>query len=659
MAWPGSRHLETKKGGRGPVSGERARSRGTRWYTRIRGTVRLCGPALVAAVAYVDPGNVATNLTGGSRYGYLLVWVVVAANLMAGLVQYLSAKLGLVTGASLPALLGARLPGPARIAYWLQAELCAVATDLAEVVGGAVALWLLFGVPPVAGAVVTGALSMLLLGVQRRGQHRFEQAVIALLAVVAAGFVTVLAFRPPEPTAVLAGLVPRLDGSGSTLLAAGILGATVMPHAVYLHSALAVDRHAAHSAAPAGARAHRAPRCTAAGRRTPTSSVRGTEQRMPGAARCTAERQTPVATGQYASERQPAAVGEARSVVAGQATERRMDAAARESSRDPAPATTTHPAHARVPAAGGHSTAARTGDVSVPTDVWQDTEDQTGTDAGRATDVREPIDPTQAGGDRMAGAGAPRVTYPPTDRPVHPGSGQPPPTAIHPPQLGPVSASRTGEARPRRASANGTRCGAAAGRRPADGADRYEVVFRRRIPRLLAATRLDVGTAMLIAGAVNLAMLLLAATSLRGAGTDTLAGGYAAVSGRLGPVAAALFAVGMLASGLAATSVGSYAGAVVMAGLLRRRVPLLLRRLVTLVPAIAILAAGVDATRALVLSQVVLSFGIVFALVPLTVLTSRRTVLGECANRPATTVCAAAICTVVLALNLGLLVAGV
>lgn len=387
---------------------------------------RLAGPAFVASVAYVDPGNVATNLTGGARYGYLLVWVVVAANLMAALVQYLSAKLGLVTGRSLPALLGERWPRPARLAFWVQAELVALATDVAEVIGGALALWLLFGLPLLAGGVLTGGASMLLLAVQRSGQGRFERVTLALLAVVAVGFVAGVLLAPPSATGVLAGLIPRLSDGGSLLLAAGILGATVMPHAVYLHSALVVDRHG-----PAGPR-------------------------------------------------------------------------------------------------------------------------------------------------------------------------------------------------PR---------------------------------RLLTATRLDVTTAMLLAGTVNLAMLLLAAVSLRHApGTDTLSGAYTALATRLGTVVAVVFAVGLLASGLASTAVGSYAGAVVMGGLLRRRIPLPLRRLLTLLPSLALLAARVDPTRALVVSQVVLSFGIPFALAPLAVLTSRRTVMGAHANRPWTVAAAVAVTTVVITLNAVLLV---
>ena len=157
-----------------------------RLASRLRTGSALLGPAFVAAIAYVDPGNVAANISAGARYGYLLVWVIVAANLMAALVQYLSAKLGLVSGMSLPEALRARLSRPARLAYWLQAEVVAVATDLAEVVGGAIALYLLFDLPLVAGGLVTGAVSLTLLAVQDRGgQRTFERVVTGLLLVIA------------------------------------------------------------------------------------------------------------------------------------------------------------------------------------------------------------------------------------------------------------------------------------------------------------------------------------------------------------------------------------------------------------------------------------------------------------------------------------------
>jgi manganese transport protein len=395
-----------------------------------RRTAWLLGPALVAGVAYLDPGNVASNMTAGARYGYLLVWVVVVGNAMAWLIQYLSAKLGIVTGRSLAETLGARIRRPwARRAYWVQAELVAMATDIAEVIGGAVALWLLFGIPLVVGGVITGAVSIVLLLVQsRRGARTFEFVILGLLLVIAIGFAAGVFLGPPDAGSVATGLIPRFEGADSVLLAASILGATIMPHAIYAHSALTRDRFRADTATVA-------------------------------------------------------------------------------------------------------------------------------------------------------------------DRAVSPS-------------------------------------------------------------RLLRATRWDVTIALALAGTVNLAILLLAAANLAGVpGTDSLEGAHAALAAGVGPVVATLFAVGLLASGLASTAVGAYAGAEIMHGLLRVRIPLATRRLVTLIPALALLVAGVDPTLALVLSQVVLSFGIPFALAPLVVLTARSDVLGEFRNRWWTTAAGAAASALLLALN--------
>jgi manganese transport protein len=205
---------------------------------------RLLGPAFVAAVAYVDPGNVATNTQAGAAFGYLLLWVLVGATLMAGLVQYLSAKVGWLTGETLPALVARRNSRLPRLCYWIQAELVAVATDLAEIVGGAVALNLLFGLPLVSGALITTAVSTGLLFLQNsRSQRTFERVITGMLAVVTIGFLAGLLASPPDPRAAVAGLVPGLDGIESAILAVGMLGATVMPHAIYLHSALIRDRH--------------------------------------------------------------------------------------------------------------------------------------------------------------------------------------------------------------------------------------------------------------------------------------------------------------------------------------------------------------------------------------------------------------------------------
>lgn len=399
----------------------------------------LLGPALVAGVAYLDPGNVASNMTAGAQYGYLLVWVVVAGNVMAWLIQYLSAKLGVVTGRSLPEMLGQRLRRPwARRAYWLQAELVAMATDLAEIIGGAVALNLLFDIPLLWGGLLTGAVSMILLAVQsRRGARPFEFVIIGLMLIITIGFLAGLFLAPPDPAGIVSGLVPRFEDTGSVLLAASILGATIMPHAIYAHSSLARDRF------------------------------------------------------------------------------------------------------------------------------------------GSAT---------------------------------------------------------------------------------AESAEEAARVQTSRIRRLLTATRWDVTIAMIVAGSVNLGILLLAAANLAGvAGTDSLEGAHAALAAGLGPVVATFFAVGLLASGLASTSVGAYAGAEIMHGLLHVRIPLLARRLVTLIPALVILGMGIDPTLALVLSQVVLSFGIPFALIPLVALTAQRRTLGVWVNSIGTTVAGIVASVLLIALNGALL----
>jgi manganese transport protein len=375
----------------------------TGWY--------LLGPAFVAAIAYVDPGNVAANVSAGAQFGFLLLWVIVVANVMAGLVQYLSAKLGLVTGRSLPEVVATQLSRRARLAYWAQAEIVAMATDVAEVIGGAIALRILFHLPLLIGGAITGAVSLLLLRVQdQRGQRIFERVITGLLLVIAIGFTASFFVATPPPGAVIGGLVPRFHGKESLLLAAAILGATVMPHAVYLHSGMARDRH-------------------------------------------------------------------------------------------------------------GH---------------------------------------------------------------------------------------------------------------PDPGPDRR---------RLLRVTRVDVGLAMVVAGGVNAAMLLIAALNMRERGrTGSIEGAYTAVRDTVSPTIAVFFAIGLLVSGLASASVGAYAGAMIMQGLVNRSVPMLIRRLVTLTPALLILALGYDPTRTLVLSQVVLSFGIPFALLPLVRLTSDRALMGNDANHRVTSV---------------------
>ena len=396
--------------------------------TSLKASWYLLGPAFVAAIAYVDPGNVAANVSSGAQFGYLLLWVIVVANALAGLVQYLSAKLGLVTGRSLPAAIGKQMSRPVRLVYWVQAELVAIATDMAEIIGGAIALRILFGLPLLLGGIITGVVSLLLLTIQdRRGQIIFERVVTGLLLVIAVGFAASFFVKTPPPDAVMGGLVPRFRGTESVLLAAAILGATVMPHAVYMHSGLVLDRH-------------------------------------------------------------------------------------------------------------GH---------------------------------------------------------------------------------------------------------------PAEGP-------HRRL--LLRVTRLDVVLAMAVAGTVNAAMLLVAAINLQDRGMSaSIEGAYSAIHNTLGATIAVLFAIGLLASGLASSSVGAYAGAMIMQGLLHRSVPMLVRRLITVCPALAILAIGFDPTRALVLSQVVLSFGIPFAVLPLVRLTSNRELMGNDANSTVTTVIGWAVGIMISLLNVVLI----
>ncbi|TSI15127.1 Mn(2+) uptake NRAMP transporter MntH [Brevibacterium aurantiacum] len=397
-------------------------------------TFFLLGPAFVAAIAYVDPGNVAANLSAGAQYGYLLVWVLVAANLIAVLVQYLSSKLGLVSGQSLPSLLGNRLSRRSRLAYWGQAEIVAIATDIAEVIGGAIALKILFDLPLLLGGVIVGVVSLFLLSIQStRGQRPFETVIITLLAIIAIGFLAGLFVGDVNWGQAAGGIMPRLEGTNSVVLAASMLGATVMPHAIYLHSALSVDRH----------------------------------------------------------------------------------------------------------------------------------------------------------------GGAPRAS----------------------------------------------------------------------IPQLLRASRWDVVLSLVIAGSVNIAMLLLAAASLRGQdGTDTIEGAHAVVSANLGEVVGLFFGIGLLASGLASSAVGSYAGASIMQGLLRVNVPIVWQRAVTMIPALVILGIGADPTWSLVLSQVVLSLGIPFAMIPLVRLTMNRTVMGKYANSRIITIVAIFASGLIIALNvvlIGLLALGI
>jgi manganese transport protein len=395
----------------------------------LRALLPFLGPAFVAAVAYVDPGNFATNMTSGSQYGYTLLWVVLAANLIAMLVQAMSAKLGIATGLNLPEVCRARLPRPLNFLLWIQAEIVAMATDLAEFVGAAVGLNLLFGIPLLPAGVITGVAAFMILALQARGFRGLEAVIAGLVGAIVAAFAFEVVLARPSAAAVAGGLlVPRFAGPDSVVAAAGILGATVMPHVIYLHSAL---------------------------------------------------------------------------------TQRRI-----------------------VGANGGE---------------------------------------------------------------------------------------------------------------------------KQRIYRF---ERWDVVIAMGIAGLINMAMLITAAAVFHTGGGSVvvdLQGAARGLGERLGHHANLFFGLGLLASGLSSSSVGTLAGQVVMQGFIERRIPLFLRRIVTMVPALIVLAVGVDPTQALVLSQVVLSFGIPFALVPLLLFCRDRGLMGELVNRRSTTVAATVVVTAIIALNVFLI----
>jgi manganese transport protein len=400
------------------------RSRG-----RLRGAAALLGPAFVAAIAYVDPGNFATNFSAGAAFGYRLAWVIVAADLMAMLVQYLSAKLGVATGRDLPELCRELLPRPVSVGLWAQAELVAMATDVAEFVGAAVGLNLLFRTPLLVAGLITAAVTVGILALDQRGYRRFELAIIGLLGLVLLGFGYDLASVHPSAAGFAAGLVPSLGGSGSLLLVVGIIGATVMPHAVYLHSALTKSR-----------------------------------------------------------------------VICRDDAERRD---------------------------------------------------------------------------------------------------------------------------------------------------------------LLRFQRADVSIALGLAGLVNLAMLVVAAALFGSAGRTSasaqaagwLGAAHADLGRLVGGGAALAFAVALLASGLSSSSVGTYAGQVVMRGFLGRSVPLYVRRCLTMLPALIVLALRLPPTTCLVISQVVLSFGIPFALVPLVTLTRKADIMGPLVNGRLTTWAGAGTAALIIALN--------
>jgi len=393
----------------------------------LRGRLALLGPAFVASIAYLDPGNFATNIAGGAEYGYLLLWVLLSANLMAMLIQWLSAKVGVATGRNLPELCRERFPRAVSLFLWVQAELVVMATDLAEFVGAALALYLLFGIPLLPAGVITAIVAFAVLSMQSRGHRRYEITIMGFLAVIMLGFLYDTLKIGFDASAAAKGFVPSFDDTGSVLLAAGILGATVMPHVIYLHSALTQDR-----------------------------------------------------------------------VQAKDLSEKRA---------------------------------------------------------------------------------------------------------------------------------------------------------------LLRYTRVDVIVALGIAGLVNMSMLVIAASLFFDSGVeiDTIEAAFDGFKSLVGDHAAIAFALALLASGLASSSVGTHAGQVVMQGFIGRAVPMFLRRLVTMAPALIVLAIGVDPTKALVISQVVLSFGIPFALIPLVILTSNRSVMGELVNSRRTTVAASVVAAAIVGLNVFLL----
>jgi manganese transport protein len=396
----------------------------------LRAVWPFLGPAFIAAVAYVDPGNFATNIAGGAKFGYLLLWVILASNLMAMLIQSMSAKLGIATGMNLPEVCRAQFPRPVTIGLWVQAELIAMATDLAEFIGAALGLNLLFGVPLVWAGLLTGVFAFAILALQTRGGFRHLEAVIVgLVGLIVAGFAFEIVNADTSPHGIASGLfVPRFSGSESVLLAAGILGATVMPHVIYLHSAL-------------------------------------TQRRVVGA--------TPAARRQIF---------------------------------------------------------------------------------------------------------------------------------------------------------------------------RFELV--------------DVVIAMSIAGVVNMSMLITAAAVFHAngfTGVDTIEQASHMLGSEVGGHANTMFGIALLASGLSSSSIGTLAGQVVMQGFVKRSIPLFLRRAVTMAPAMVVLAIGLDPSKALVLSQVALSFGIPFALIPLVIFCRNRKLMGTLTNRRITTVAAVGVASVIVCLNVFLL----
>jgi manganese transport protein len=395
----------------------------------LRALWPFLGPAFVAAVAYVDPGNFATNISGGAQFGYLLLWVILTSNLMAMLIQSMSAKLGIATGKNLPEVCRERFPRPVTLGLWVQAEVIAMATDLAEFIGAALALNLLFGIPLFPAGLITAVAAFGILELQRRGFRPLEAVISALVGVIVVAFAFQMFYAQPEGDRILAGLfTPQFAGTESVLLAAGILGATVMPHVIYLHSAL---------------------------------------------------------------------------------TQRRV--------------------------------------------------------VGRTDEERRKI-------------------------------------------------------------------------------FRFELV--------------DVVIAMAIAGTINACMLIMAAAlfnanGLTGVSDIDLA--FEALGEQVGGTSAILFGVALLASGFSSSSVGTLAGQVVMQGFINRRIPLFLRRLITMTPALIVLGIGINPSRSLVISQVVLSFGIPFALIPLLLFCRNTGLMGALVNHRLTTAIATVVVALIVSLNVFLL----
>jgi manganese transport protein len=428
------RREEVIRGVEGVLPGESATARAAHESLKghrrgIRRILPFLGPAFIAAVAYVDPGNFATNIAGGAKFGYLLLWVILVSNLMAMLIQSMSAKLGIATGKNLPEVCRARFPRPVTFLLWVQAEIIAMATDLAEFIGAALAINLLFGIPLFPAGLLTAVGAFGILELQRRGFRPLEAVITAMVGVIVVAFAFQMFYAQPEADRVLAGLfTPGFAGTESVLLAAGILGATVMPHVIYLHSAL---------------------------------------------------------------------------------TQRRI--------------------------------------------------------VGKTEDERRRI-------------------------------------------------------------------------------FRFELV--------------DVVIAMAIAGTINASMLIMAAALFHSAGL-TGVGDIDKAFEQLrileGSTPAILFGVALLASGLSSSSVGTLSGQVVMQGFINRQIPLFLRRLITMAPALIILAIGLNPSRSLVISQVVLSFGIPFALVPLLIFCRNRNVMGTLVNRKITTAVASVVVALIVSLNVFLL----